>query len=181
MAVALLAACGPPHVQLNPPKPNMTADERVAMFEALAGKSEKTTWTTTCNGGCSTTVEKSLFLANGTEVHYPEDLLPVLPADGEAVEHIRANQDARSKAQIWTIGAVISGVTGFLIFASSNTSDSHAVPFLLFGGAAVGAFGAWHYSSVATDEASLTFHAYSKALADRLAVCTNGLAVVACE
>jgi hypothetical protein len=181
-AVIMSAACARPHVQMNPPQPGISADERVAMFNALAGKTEITTWSRTCNGhGCTTSVEKTLVLANGTEVNYPEDLLPILPTDCETVNHVRASQEAISKSHVWTIGAVAAATASIVLFAHGGTNGSDAVPLLFFGGAAIGAIGVYHYSSVATDEIGLAYRSYTKDLAERLAICAKGLEVVPCE
>src|SRR5215475_6072593 len=80
VGLAMGGACAKPHVTLPMVPPDLAPEQRVQMFTELRATKELTT-TTTCRRGCSTTVEKTLYLANGTEIYYPEDLLPVVASD----------------------------------------------------------------------------------------------------
>ena len=70
VVIGLVSACSKPHVMLPAVTPNLTPEQRVQMFKELYATREDTMTTTSCGegGGCSTSVEKTLYLANGTQV-----------------------------------------------------------------------------------------------------------------
>lgn len=182
VVVALLVACKP-HVNLVPPPPNATPDQRVQAFEQLHATSEKTTWTTSCRGGggCSTTVEKTLYLANGTRVYHEEDLLPVLPPNSESAREVRAAQRARSRQLAWGLGGAGVFVASFIVFAKTDPESPGLVLGVGFGAALVGAFMAYKYHYEAADHVGRANETYNAGLAETLRVCTQGYAIVACE
>lgn len=187
----VIGACNPkPHVRLGPLPPDLTAGQRVQTYNELHATFEQETTTRTCSGrgGCSTTIERTLMLANGTRVHHAEDLLPVVSPDSPAAKSVNASLRAeRSRRNFTLLG--LAGIALFAVVGSSVMSDedgdvgSGAKLGLLVGGGAVlvGAFGAWHYYYKASDEHALANEQYNEGLARQLRVCVDGLFVTPCE
>jgi hypothetical protein len=180
IVVLVVAGCKP-HVTLVPPPPNATPEQRVQAFNQLHAVSEKTTWTSSCRstGGCSTTVDKTLYLANGTQVHHEEDLLPMLPPESEPAREIHAAQHARSRQTTWAL----IGVGGMLgTFALLASMDHPGLGLGVgFGIGVIGGFQAYKYHYKAADHVGRANETYNPALAQRLNVCVDGFHVVPCE
>jgi hypothetical protein len=179
--IAVVVAGCKPHVTLVPPPAGASPEQRVQAFNQLHAVSEKTTWTTSCGGGggCSTTVEKTLYLANGTQVHHEEDILPLLPPDSEPAREVHAAQRARSRQTLWALGAVGGFLGSFILLAQADH------PGLGLGiGLGFGVVGGWfayqnHYE--AADHVSRANATYNAGLARTLNVCVAGFYVVPCE
>lgn len=191
VVVLALVACNPqPHVQLGPLPPNLPPMRRVQLFNDLHATFERTTETTSCSnrGGCSTSVQRTLYLANGTQVHHPEDILPVVAPDSAAARSVRTVQNAQSKRRIFTIIAVAGVIVGAI--SVKTAFDNEEVDFsggtklgLIGGGLAflVGSIGGYYYYAEATDAHGEANVQYNDGLARALDVCVRGLDVVACE
>jgi hypothetical protein len=192
--VALASACSRPHVTLPAVSPNMTAEQRVQMFNELHATGERTLTTTSCGGGggCSTNVQKTLYLANGTQVHHPEDLLPVVGPESVTARAVGDVHKARRKA-LGYAGISLASAVGFITIALISISGDDLEPGFGFSGPAklgmlatgagvvVGSIGAWYQKRRAAEHWGVANESYNVGLGERLAVCTSGFAVVPCE
>ncbi|HXJ48159.1 MAG TPA: hypothetical protein VNF91_03235, partial [Candidatus Acidoferrum sp.] len=188
--IGLVSACSKPHVMLPAVTPNMTPEQRVQMFQDLYATREHTRTTTICGGrgGCSTSVEKTLYLANGTQIYHPEDLLPVVEPDSTTARAVRDVHVQRRKALAYGGLSLVSLVgfiaIGFTKVEAGGTSFSTAEKVGLLatiGGLLVGGFGAWYHNNQAAESWGEANESYNASLAQRLDVCTSGFAVVPCE
>lgn len=188
--LALISACSRPHVTLPTIPPDLTVEQRVQVFNDLHATGEKTVTTTNCNGmgGCSTNVDKTLYLANGTHVYHPEDLLPVVGPESATALAVRDVHEARRKARVYSWVSIASavGFIGLVVFSFRGDSPGFSTPTKLGllatgGGVLVGGFGAWWQTRQAVEHWGEANERYNEGLAQRLNVCTNGLAVVPCE
>jgi hypothetical protein len=188
--IALVSACSRPHVTLPTIPPDLPPDQRVQVFNDLHATGEKTVTTTSCNGmgGCSTNVDKTLFLANGTRVYHAEDLLPVVGPESTTAGAVRDMQESRRKARVYSLISIASavGFIGIVVFSFRGDNPGFSTPAelgLLATGAGVlvGGFGAWWQTRQAVAHWADANEGYNEGLAQRLNVCTNGLAVVPCE
>jgi hypothetical protein len=170
--------------------PNMTPEQRVQMFQELYATRESTKTTTTCGGGggCSTSVEKTLYLANGTQIYHPEDLLPVVEPGSITARAVRHVHVQRRKALAYKGIALVSVVgffaIGFPKFEAGETSFStpEKVGLLaIIGGLLVGGFSAGYHDRQAAESWGEANESYNASLAQRLGGCTSGFAVVPCE
>jgi hypothetical protein len=192
-AMAAMAGCDRhPHVQLGPLPTNMAAGQRVQIYNELHATAERERTTTSCSsqGGCSTSVERTLFLANGTEVHHAEDLLPLVSSDSAAARSVHAATRSRQNQRNFTLLAVagmfVLAVVGASVLSDEDGGGALSGPTklgLAIGGAAalVGSFGAYHYHYQAADEQGEANGQYNDGLARRLQVCVSGIYVVPCE
>ena len=89
------------HTTLPAPPPTLTAQQRIAWFQALSGQTERTTWTTVCQANCDTTARKTMTLSNGTEIEAAEDVLPVVAPDSPTARHARASLREREHGERW--------------------------------------------------------------------------------
>jgi hypothetical protein len=190
MALVLIAACSRPHVNLALP-PNPSPEDRVQAFTALHATGEDTEITSTCRGGggCSTNIEKTLHLANGTDVYHADDLLPVVSDDSPTAQSVRAMHNSRSKQTRYGLYALGSFVAFVVIaFQGFSASDGGGMPLPyklgMVGtgvGALVFAYGSYHYHWEAADHWGQANRNFNQSLAQRLNVCVVGLGVVPCE
>jgi hypothetical protein len=191
VVVAAIVGCTPPHVTLRVPT-DPTPEQRVAAFQELFAQTEKTTWTTTCHSACSTDIRKELRLANGTTVHYPEDLLPVVSANSVTAREVRRALSAQRRARYAAIPAVVPVVgfaaAGMYWFRNAGERDSpdpttgEALAVGAFAlGAIVSGFVIYHYRGAYAYHFGEANHAYNTDLAERLNVCVSGLGLVPCE
>jgi hypothetical protein len=191
--VALVCACSKPHVMLPAVSPNMTPEQRVQMFDELHAIGENTTTTTSCGVGagaaCSTKIEKTLYLANGTRVYHPEDLLPVVGLDSITARAIRNVHKHRRKALGYT-GISFASMAGLLAMATrviigeseSYFSTPEKIGLVVIGsGLVVGMFGASYHKRQAVKSWRDANENYNAGLAQRLGVCTSSFIVVPCE
>jgi len=190
----LVSACGKPHVMLPTVSPNLTSEQRVQMFNELYATWEKTT---NCGGGVAC---KALYLANGVRVYHPEDLLPVVGPESITARAVRDVHKARRKALGYS-GVALASLAGLITIVSFwfersrfgqtypgfdempfRFSSSEKVGLLVTGaGTLVGIFGSWHYNRQAGASWGEVNESYNAGLAQRLAVCISGFAVVPCE
>jgi hypothetical protein len=175
------------HTTLPVPPPTLTAEQRVLWFNSLAGRTEQTTWTFQTRTGFVSDIQKTMTLANGTEIEAPEDVLPVVAPDSATARHARAALEEREHGDRWREVAVGVLVGALVISTARNTSN----PFedrwdaAIWGSAA--AFGL--FSSIASGDsyrhaarqAGFAFESYTKDLADRLQICVLNMQLVPCE
>ncbi len=189
VVIGLVNGCSKPHVVLPAVTPNMTPEQRVQMFNELHATGEDTTTTSFCGPrACSTKTEKTLHLANGTQVYHPEDLLPIVGADSITARAVSSVHEHRRKALVYT-GVGLASVVG-LIAIGRIAIESHETSFstpeklglvAIVAGLLVGGFGTWYHDHQATEYWGEANENYNTGLAQRLDVCTSGFAVVACE
>jgi len=183
VVVGALAGCKP-HVKLVPPPATatLTPEQRIATFNQLHGVRELTTTTvrTNCTGDCILDVDKVLYLANGTQIHHVEDLLPLLPADSESAKAIRAAGRARTNGRIWTI------FTSVLLIAAAvidEQTDGHRVEVMLSASVAAlvgGILIKRSYTEVADQEGRAN-RTFNEGLAEELYLCVSAMELVPCE
>ena len=185
--VSVMGACfAPAHVTLPVPPPDATPDQRVAAYEALSANVEKVSYSQSCNAyGCNSSSQRSVILANGTEVGNVEDLLPLVPADSETARHIHAAETARAKAAkrglIGTgvmFGAVVTGLVGFSVGEPAVGGVGFGVGLIsaiVVGVLVVPQTWKWHRENAAA------FHSYNADLGRQLDVCSQGLTLYACD
>ena len=185
--VAALSGCGgKPHVTLQAPPANLTPEQRVHAFQTLRRGAEGAEIRTTCGrGGCSSSTTELLFLRNGTEIRYAEDVLPVLPADSPAATAARDVGSTRQRSKRWARAGWLMFVGGFVVSMVSFANEKY--PFMYAGLATtVGGIGVIGYSGFVFDrevnrKTRFVFDHYDQGLAARFDVCVNGIAVVPCE
>ncbi len=130
-----------------------------------------------------------LQLGSGTQVYYPEDLLPVVPRESTTAVAADRASAARSRAAWLTVGGIALVVAGAAVVAAPFvTSDSNesvstepiyfgtglvvlSLPVFLFGGAE---------RRRAEQERATAFEGYEPALRQRLDLCPSGARVVPC-
>jgi hypothetical protein len=160
------------------------------MYEALHATAEQTTVTTTCGGrgGCSSNTTRTLYLANGTQVHHPEDILPIVAADSAAARSVQASLRSRSTRRVYTVVALAGLLAAAIAIREAWSQDevefTTGTKALAIGGAGamlVGSIGSYYYNEKAADEHGDANTQYNEGLASRLKVCTRGFGVVACE
>lgn len=126
----VLLACGfaacPAHVELQGPRAGASLEDRTKVYEQLRPLSRHESILVTTHNGAVTSasqVPSYLQLNNGARVYYPEDLLPVLPADSVAARAAEESRAARHSANFFRgVGAAVGAVAlvvGVAIFAGA--------------------------------------------------------------
>ena len=183
----MVSACSRPHVTLPTVPLDLLPEQRVQMFYQLYATRENTVTTTTCQsgGGCSTNVDKTLYLANGTQVYDPEDLVPVVSPDSATARAVHNVHEERRKVRTYGMLAMACMAGSFFfLFKGDDLGSSALVKVGLpvtFGGALISAVLGRHHFRAATAYWSEANESYNAGLAQRLRVCTNGLAIAPCE
>jgi hypothetical protein len=182
------ASCAPGgHVKLEPAPPGLPFDERIVLYNRLAGT--RTIGISCVKYDCTTTNE--LVLDNGRRLRHPEDVLQVVSADSDAAHHARAARTARRRQTYFGVGGLALAVLGGTLWYLSRPDDvngrqgSDEGQMLGIGFIAVGAlgggFGAWHQHSRAEQETKRTFELYPEALEKQLGICWVGALALPCE
>jgi hypothetical protein len=82
-------------------------------YERLRPRQHDTLVTVTATKHVAVNETSSLILGDGTVVHAPEDLLPVVPEDSPTARAARAAVAARDRAHNWTfVGALLPSWVG---------------------------------------------------------------------
>jgi len=147
----------------------------------------ETSYTCGQGRGCFRTEDTWIRLANGTAVHVPEDLRPLLPPNSETERHIAARDRASRNTTLFGLTGAVALLGGFMYVSSAtdldtgttNTTDQN-IGYGLIAGGLIAAIAAWHYQSVTFAETRRAFGAYADDLATTFRICTTGLQVVAC-
>lgn len=188
LAVAVVAGCRPNyHVNIPPPPASLTPDQRVRAFQNYRQGGSGVEWTTTCSnrGGCVTSSRPVIVLRSGAEIRHAEDLIPILSPTsiaGRAAHEVAAAQrrKARWRRVMW--GSLLGGIALLVV---ANKLDSFelgvAGAAIAIGGPVVGLGGSIANSWDIDRETKTVFANYDQGLAERFAVCVNGLTMVACE
>jgi len=178
LVAVLLVACAPSHTTFPAPAPDLTPDQRVDMFNKHVA--EKEHWISQ-NGAV---VEHSVIMQDGTEVYYPEDLVPLVGEDSATAQHAHKAVRARTSQQRWTLigaGLLVAGaVLVFKTFDNQNGLTDVGWAALLGGLVAYGGFGTY-YRFKTTSETHAAYGAYDDDLAHHLNVCIAALQIVPCE
>lgn len=178
-----LQACAA-HVQL-PPTPDRTAPlpTRVGAYNALRPTATQTTQTITMNRygmvtGASTSLD-FIMLANGTQVAYPDDLVPLV--DANSVTAVAANQSASARGV--GRGLVGGGIGGMLLgtvllIPAFTSDDGNALLYgsigLFTAGLVVYLIGQIGFLSSSASERVRAFMTYDNSLRERLGLCGDG-------
>lgn len=133
---------------------------------------------------------RSVYLADGTKIEDPVDLLSVLPRWSRATRHIHAVTEHRRKMGFWFVGGGLGLALGVALglnmidHNSDGSQDWSRAKFPLIGGLiaiSVGTLVAFHYRQLSFEETSAAYATYNEGLADALDVCVDHLVVVPCE
>ena len=155
---ALAGCCE--HVVLPTPAPNITPQQqRVATFTQFVPVSDSKITTCTQRGGCDT--HEFIGLANGLQIHYPEDLLPLVKPDSATARNTaEADHDENVGEGLrfgGFVGPFLGGAGYFLDRASVAWRDDRSVgafdrdlsiAFMVGGAAAMIAGYVYHYQAV---------------------------------
>lgn len=178
LVAVLLVACAPSHTTFPAPAPELTPDQRVDMFNKHVAAKEH--WISQ-NGAV---VEHSVIMQDGTEVYYPEDLVPLVGEDSATAQHAHKAQRARSSLNTWTligVGMIAAGaILVFETFDNHNGFTDLGLGLLLGGVVSYAGVGTY-YRFKATSETHAAYGAYDDDLAKRLNVCIAALQIVPCE
>jgi hypothetical protein len=181
--IAALSGCTPhPSPVSTVPTHLLPADHRIREFMQLRAIAEENVWNTRCthNVGCSDELEdKALFLANGTRVEDPEQLLAFVAEDSESARAARHAAHARSRAKTWfavAVGALVGSVAVAAKTQNATLGFALGLPGILLPAALV-----WKNTSVAIEQANIAHDHYNEGLAARLQLCIRGIYVAPCE
>lgn len=194
--LAVIAACAPHHVQLDPIPADLTFGQRIEWFNKYAPAYVLRDLSIQCvqqNWGfnCRAVEDRSLILSDGRQVVNPEDLLPLVAEDSEAARDARAARRARS-LQRWTgLGGLTIAIAGSVIYYVSRYDDVEryegnetgriAGITMIASGLLGAAVGAWFFHSRAEAHTRAAFEHYPAGLAARLRLCPVGFDLAACE
>ncbi|HEY6036440.1 MAG TPA: hypothetical protein VIV58_19315 [Kofleriaceae bacterium] len=175
------------HTTLLAPPSTLTSEQRIEWFQALSGRSERTTWTVQTRTGFVTEVHKTITLQNGTEIEAAEDLLPVVAPDSTTARHARASAVEREHGDHWrelSIGVVIGALAIAAARSSGNPFEDKWDAAILGTGAVTSLFS--NYAAIdsyrySAKQSGLAFESYTKDLADRLQICVLNMQLVPCE
>ena len=187
LAIVLAACAEQYHVRLEPPRPDITPDERVALFWQRRATAQSIG---TTNQEWS---NQTLFLGDNQpgseriEVVSPEDLEPLVGPDSETMQHARRSITARDKARRWSTVSIAVLLAGFVAGVALERGEDRSLPWgwITFGATAVTASITYAVARRAMRE-ELTwrrraFTTYTRDLGLRLDVCAHGMQVVPCE
>jgi hypothetical protein len=186
-ATALLLACGPYRVRLDPPRPDITPEERVKLFLAMRPTA---TGTFSQDG---TVVSNTIFLGDEKniddriEVEAPEDLEPLVGPDSETMQHARASVRARHKASLGEKVTLALLAAGLVTSGGIIGSPPWGIPTkwiglsMVIGGLAVGWPLTRHWARQELRLRREAFSTYTRDLGARLNVCAHGTQVIPCE
>ncbi|MEL6339741.1 MAG: hypothetical protein AAGJ56_10095 [Myxococcota bacterium] len=193
-AVVLLActstvACSR-HVELKPPRPSATFEERVAFHEDHQPRLTKETHVTTFQGTNPTATSRQtdyLLLNDGRRIYYPEDLSPIVPDDSRTAAAIERWSRARSTRHTLT-GLGLAGVAGGTALSLVGIGENAELGSTFYIGMGVFAVSllvvsAWAPSLVQeeNDEAATAYEFYGESLRAGLELCVEGDEIVECE
>ncbi len=174
------AACYPPHVELSSPGAEADFEERARAYERLRPKGEGEHLLIEGRTGALLQSWTFLVLEGGEEIYYAEDLLPVVPTDGDVAEAARASGALTKKARRAELAGAAIAVSGMLVFFAGlgNESTSDNLLFGVSAGIVTGGYITYrigHRWYRRGDEQRVrAFRRYHEALLDDLALCEAG-------
>lgn len=183
VVVVVMVACGHPHYDLAVPAPTAAPSERMDAFGRLHAGGRGVLTTCSNRGGCSS--EQYLVLADGREIWHPEDLAPVVDPQSPAGDASRRVARAQEGKRFWRNVLLLSLAAGAAL--SIGAVELHSEPMgyaavtVLLGGIAVGFGGTLVHAFRLHYATNDLFDHYDEGLAQKLALCANGLALVPCE
>lgn len=187
VAVGVTACASGGHLKVDPLPPNPTPQERVALWERYRPHGNTDEVVTICQrgGGCDRTEYRVIVFGDGRIAREPEDVAPLVAPDSETVAHTRRAEHFASRANWWSAASAITVVSGIILgFAgnsANNGSELDAGLGLILVGTLVGGTMIRAEARNARNATSEAFGSYPTDLANRLHVCSSGLAVVPCE
>ncbi|MFO0556441.1 MAG: hypothetical protein U0269_00340 [Polyangiales bacterium] len=120
MCALSLSACAP-HVSLPAALPRTAPTQaRLAQYNALRPMQTMTVVTVGNNGGSSMATQT--MLANGTNVYYSEDLLPLVGPNSQSWRHTETAQTLESVSTWTTVGGVLLAGAGAALIVLGPSS-----------------------------------------------------------
>ena len=171
--VLLVTGCMHRDLRL-PPEP-WSPEQRVTTYNQLAATHEKIVYS---NKGSASRI---LVLADGREVRWVEDVLPVVPPDSTTARNARRAVQHRGQSAWWFLGGVITTITGVVMWGTAE-SDAAKIggPLVTLAGVLAVGVGFYHrYIYWHSEERA--YESYDDDLAAALRVCVSGFGVVPCE
>lgn len=184
--VAMLVSCAHDHAVLAPAGPDLPPDQRVAAFAQLEPREANASYVSVDGGATWHPNSASIVLANGQEIDWPEDLLPVVGSASATAQYARRSAAARSYAAWSWAGFIVAGVSAYAVTDELSWNPSYAIdPRVGWPLAAVLVAGAtifsWYAHDVEADARRHAFERYPRDLGEHLNVCAHGLQVVPCN
>lgn len=183
------------HVPLEAPKPTATPQERIEAYEELAPTQVHRTQNYVVTGyvaspGIRTT--DYMRLKGGAKVHFPEDLLPIVPEGSSTALRAMESVDDRSSASWYSwlfVGSMVGGSAVAVVPLFTRDSDDFDLPLipLLLGLGIVTVGGLWGGIGMmlkrqsSEDAAADAFATYEEDLRRYMNLCVSNGAVHACE
>ncbi|MFT7582066.1 MAG: hypothetical protein ACI9MR_003747 [Myxococcota bacterium] len=158
------------HVTLDAPPVTVSFEQRVQAYESLRPKERNTVMV---NGSVT---NRSITLANGTKVHAPDDLLPVVEPNSDTALYAISSRDDRDIKEGFfgaAFGFVGAGTVAWLIDPPQEGNFTTAGVWTAIGlalGAGVSVIVAMVHDSSADDAAAEAFDAYDHDLQQRLRI-----------
>jgi hypothetical protein len=193
VSVALLSsACS--HVSLHAPSREAPDAERIAAYERLQPAAEVHTLRVRTSDNVVVDVDSSMILADGTTVHEADDLLQVVDNDSASARAARRSSTARKNKWIAYLTGTSVMAAGFAYSwygidkMGDDAGGDLGTPSEIYVGLGVATVGMvvylvgqFHYRKVEQDERRAAFVTYPEGLRERLAVCVDGMRVIACQ
>jgi hypothetical protein len=182
---SLVSACySYPHARLQPPAPGASAVERQWAYEVLRPR-DSGAEPPLPHPHRRTSATDYLVLRNGQRVYRPGDLRAVVPPDSATARAARRHERAQERSRLWLYVAGGLGVAGAGLVTSDVVGDNDGLGEIgigLVGAGLVAALvGGLYYFPRIRREREAAFETYDQDLRRRLALCVDGLAIVACD
>jgi hypothetical protein len=188
VTVIAVSGCYMQRVTIPPLPPTLTPEQRVDAFHRFRRHPEARMVMVTCsrNGGVRSCSESEiLLLANGTQVHDPQDLLPLVPAESTTARSAKRSARNYGRVPLLWLGVVASIASGLVVSGKGAFNDDNTMMYSGFAILGVGAlsFGtaAVIFGSRGNDARKQAFRHYTSDLASGLRVCMSGVVFVPCE
>jgi hypothetical protein len=188
VAVGLTACSPPPHVRLEAPAPTASEAERIAAYERLFARADART-ALVQNGQVTHVSQDYLILGDGTRVHHPDDLIPVVPAGSPTARHAADGKASVDRARPWLTAAAVSFTGSWLVSpvvgVAVGGEEGIIAGAATFGTLAIATI-AFMFTAVAKGrefdgQRASAFATYDSDLRARLQLCADGTKVRACE
>ncbi|MGN6107216.1 MAG: hypothetical protein ACTHU0_19060 [Kofleriaceae bacterium] len=183
---ALLPGCF--HVSIGHVSPRASAETRLRAYQGLR-PAERSIAITRDQHHQVVETESSMTLADGTEVHHADDLLPVLDPGSPAAHAARRSASARRGKWAFEVAGMAAIAGGFVVAlagADSDTDETFSRTTtiglgIVLAGAAMYLTGHWYYARAEESARRAAFATYDESLRQSLQLCVQGMQVVDCR